>query len=469
MDYLPLFFHLQNQCCLLIGGGESALCKARLLAQAGAYIRVVAPRIDAELEELIETSQGEIHREVYREEFLQQCVLVISAIENLAINKQIFTHCRQRHLPINVVDNPKLCTVIMPAIVDRNPLLIGISSGGQAPVLTRILRSRLESLLPAAYGQLATFAKGLRERVKTSITNPELRRRFWEKTLQGPAAEQVFLGQIEKAEQTMEKELQNAKTQQTLGEVYLVGVGPGDPDLLTFKALRLMQQAEVILYDRLISPPILDKVRRDAERIYVGKKRETQALSQQKINRMLLELARQGKRVLRLKSGDPFIFGRGGEEIELLAEHNIPFQVVPGITAASGCACYAGIPLTHRDYAQSVRFITGHIRQGELNLPWSEMLDPRQTLVFYMGLLGLGTISAELLSQGRSPQTPVALIEKGTTPEQTVHITNLQTLPHLTAQYEIHAPTLLIIGDVVQLHEKLNWDAFIAKNRVDTE
>lgn len=456
MDYLPLFFDLREQWCLLVGGGAVATRKARLLSKAGARIRVVAPDIEAELEALALASGGECLKSTYAPESLQDCVLVVSATDDEAVNKTVADDCRARRLPVNVVDSPALCTVITPAIVDRNPLLIGISSGGEAPVLARLVRTQLEQSLPGAYGRLASLASRFRQRVKHAFSDQEQRRRFWERMLGGVVAEKVFAGNEDEADALMNKALATPE-EPMFGEVYLVGAGPGDPDLLTFKALRLMQRAEVVLYDRLVSPPILDMVRRDAERIYVGKRRNQHAVEQTAISQMLVDLAKQGKRVLRLKGGDPFIFGRGGEEIELLAENHIPFQVVPGITAASGCASYAGIPLTHRDHAHSVRFVTGHMKDENTSLHWPDLVHAEQTLVFYMGLANIRTICESLIAHGKDAETPAALIEKGTTPDQQVHISTLATLPNYVAGREIHAPTLLIIGGVVSLHDKLAW------------
>jgi uroporphyrin-III C-methyltransferase/precorrin-2 dehydrogenase/sirohydrochlorin ferrochelatase len=334
--------------------------------------------------------------------------------------------------------------------------VIAISSGGDAPVLARLVRAKLESWIPATYGQLAQLAQRFRARVKTRFADLQARRIFWEEVFQGEVAEKVFSGQPQAAEQLLEAKL-TSETATFRGEVYLVGAGPGDPDLLTFRALRLMQQADVVLYDRLVAPTILDMCRRDADRIYVGKRRAEHAVPQDDLNRLLVKLAREGKRVLRLKGGDPFIFGRGGEEIEELAAEGIPFQVVPGITAASGCAAYAGIPLTHRDHAQSVRFVTGHLKDGSADLPWTDLVAPGQTLVFYMGLVGLPTICEQLIAHGKDPATPAALVQQGTTLNQRVFTGTLQDLPQLVAEHEVHAPTLVIVGEVVALREKLAW------------
>ncbi|MEY4589256.1 MAG: Siroheme synthase, partial [Pseudomonadota bacterium] len=419
MDYLPLFHRLQGRTCLLVGGGVIALRKARLLVSAGAKVRLVSLSVLPELTELITAKGGEIIISAYCVEHIKNCVLVICATDNTCVNEQVSADCFAINLPVNVVDSPALCSVITPAIVDRSPLMIAFSSGGEAPVVARMLRAKIESLIPATYGRLAQLASKFREPVKQKFNDGDQRRRFWEHILTGSIGEMFLSGQEQKAEHELIAQL-NQPELAPQGEVYLVGAGPGDPDLLTFKALRLMQQAEVVLYDRLVSEPIMNLVRRDAERIYVGKKRQDHAMQQTEINQLLLDLALQGKRVLRLKGGDPFIFGRGGEEIELLAAAGIPFQVVPGITAASGCAAYAGIPLTHRDYAQSVRFITGHLKDGSFQLPWPELISNEQTLVFYMGLVSLPVICAELINHGKPAETPCALIEKGTRPEQKV-------------------------------------------------
>jgi uroporphyrin-III C-methyltransferase/precorrin-2 dehydrogenase/sirohydrochlorin ferrochelatase len=441
---------------LVVGGGEVALRKARLLADAGACLRVVAPSIDQSLVALVADSGGESRARNYTADDLHGCVLVIAATDSEPTNAQVSADARTIGIPVNVVDAPELCSVIFPAIVDRSPLMIAVSSGGDAPVLARLMRARIETWIPAAYGQLAGLARRYRARVKARFANVQQRRIFWEEVFQGPIAEQALSGRQAQAEQLLEEKLAGAR-EQLLGEVYLVGAGPGDPDLLTFRALRLMQQADVVLYDRLVAPAILELCRRDADRIYVGKQRANHALPQEQINQQLVALAKQGKRVLRLKGGDPFIFGRGGEEIEELAANGVPFQVVPGITAASGCAAYAGIPLTHRDHAQSVRFVTGHLKDGSCDLPWAELAAPAQTLVFYMGLVGLPVICEQLIAHGRAASTPAALVQQGTTRNQRVFAATLADLPGRVATEQVQAPTLLIVGEVVQLREKLAW------------
>ncbi|EKT4457232.1 siroheme synthase CysG [Pseudomonas sp. TYF_15] len=456
MDYLPLFHKLQGGRVLVVGGGEIALRKARLLADAGGVLRVVAPDVDGQLAALAREGGGEVLVRGYQAADLVGCRLVIAATDDPGLNAQVSSDAQALSLPVNVVDAPALCTVIFPAIVDRSPLVIAVSSGGDAPVLARLIRAKLEAWIPSAYGELAGLAARFRHKVKSLYPDVNQRRGFWETVFQGPIAERQLAGQGAEAERLLQAMVDGAPVQQG-GEVYLVGAGPGDPDLLTFRALRLMQQADVVLYDRLVAPAIIDMCRRDAERIYVGKRRADHSVPQDQINRLLVDLARQGKRVLRLKGGDPFIFGRGGEEIEELAGHGIPFQVVPGITAASGCSAYGGIPLTHRDYAQSVRFVTGHLKDGTSNLPWNDLVAPAQTLVFYMGLVGLPTICAELIRHGRAASTPAALVQQGTTRNQRVFTGTLADLPDLVAQHEVHAPTLVIVGEVVQLRDKLAW------------
>lgn len=457
MDFLPLFHNLEGRHVLIVGGGAVALRKASLLVTVGAKLHVIAEHIKPELIELLANHKGSYAEQAYQSIALNKYVLVIVATNNPQLNKQIADQARQSNVAVNVVDNLQLSSVIFPAIIDRSPIMIAVSTGGGSPVLARLLRTKLESLLPNNYAKLAMLAKKFRDKVKSHFSYPEQRRIFWEKILQGPVAEQALAGQLQQAEQQLQNLLDNCHDTSPQGEVYLIGAGPGDPDLLTFKALRLMQQADVILYDRLITPAILKLCRRDAEHIYVGKKRNQYALPQEEINNLLVSLAKEGKRVARLKGGDPFIFGRGSEEIASLAELQIPFQVVPGITAASGCAAYAGIPLTHRDYAQSVRFVTGHLQDNNIDLPWQELVTPGQTIVFYMGLVGLPIICQKLIEFGRDASTPIALIAQGTTVSQVVYTGILASFASQIANVEIHAPTLLIVGEVVQLRAQLAW------------
>lgn len=456
MDYLPISLKLQNEPVVLIGAGTVATRKARLLLAAGANLTVVAPEITTELESLLAESGGIWQQSRYRESDLHGRKLVVAATPNRATNEQVHRDATALNLPVNVVDSPALCSFIFPSIVDRSPLTIAISSSGKSPVLARFLRRKIEALVPAAYGRLADFAGRMRDTVKQGIPAETPRRLFWEQAIDGVIAEQVMVGNEGRAEELLRQRLTESDDLYR-GEVYLVGAGPGDPDLMTFKAVRLLQSADVVLYDRLVAPAIVDMARRDAQRIYVGKARADHAVPQQEINQMLVDLALEGKRVIRLKGGDPFIFGRGGEEIELLAQQQIPFQVVPGITAASGAACYSGIPLTHRDYAQSVRFITGNLKNGQLELDWEQYRSTTETLVFYMGLQGLPVICEQLQAAGRVPQTPVALVERASTPDQRVLTGTLETMTEIVEAQRPRAPTLIVIGDVVRLHDSLAW------------
>ena len=458
MKYLPIFYDLSVCPCLVVGAGEIAARKVRQLRKAEASVIVVAPKICKELKELAESKEINYISEKFSEELLGDKMLVIAATNDEEVNKKISELAKAQNIPVNVVDNPDLCSFIMPSIVDRDPVQIAISTGGASPVLARLLRARLESLIPASYGRLAQLMARFRGHVKQRYPNMQERRRFWEHILQGPVAEMIYAGQDEAALKALEKTLEKEESViDKTGEVYLVGAGPGDPDLINFRALRLMQQAEVVLYDRLVAPEIVDLCRKDAERIYVGKKRDQHALPQEDISRLLVDLAKQGKRVLRLKGGDPFIFGRGGEEIELLSAENIPFQVIPGITAASGCASYAGIPLTHRDYAHTCVFVAGHLKDGSMDLNWDTLIQPRQTIAVYMGIMGLEELCRELIARGMSEQMPAALVQQGTTHKQKVYIGNLGNLPDFPKQNDIKPPTMIIIGEVVKCHEKLSW------------
>jgi len=458
MQYLPIFIQIKNRPCLVVGGGSIAARKVALLRKAQANVTVVSPELCNELEQLkaeglIQHLAGE-----FEDSYLEECVVVIAATDQRPVNEHVSELAHALRLPVNVVDNPDLCSFIMPSIIDRSPVVIAISTGGSSPVLARLIRTKLEGSIPAAYGRLASLVEGFRDKVKASFPNVESRRGFWENILEGKVAELVFTGHEDEAKQVLDKAIETqAEKPEMPGEVFLVGAGPGDPDLLTFRALRLMQQADVVVYDRLVSPAIMEMVRRDAEIVYVGKERDKHTMQQENINQLLVRLAKEGKRVLRLKGGDPFIFGRGGEEIELLAEEGIAFQVVPGITAANGCSSYAGIPLTHRDYAQSCVFVTGHLKDGSIDLNWKALAHPHQTVVFYMGLHGAPTLCKEMVAHGLPASTPVALVEQGTTPQQRVYIATLDTLLDVIASKDIKPPTLIIVGEVVTLHEKLSW------------
>ncbi len=457
MNYLPIFLKLAEQPCAVIGGGEVAARKVSLLLGAGARVTVTAPQLCEALTALV--AQGRVtHRAAeFSASALDAMALVIAATDDRAVNAEVSRLAQSQRIPVNVVDDPQLCSFILPAIVDRSPVVIAVSTGGASPVLARLLRARLEALIPSAYGQLAGLAQRFRDQVKHLLPAPA-RRPFWERVLQGPIAELVFSGRLPQAERLLAQSLdESAQRGPAPGEVYLVGAGPGNPDLLTFAALRLMQQADVVLYDNLVSPAIVDLTRRDAQRIYVGKQRANHTMRQEQINELLVELAKQGKRVLRLKGGDPYVFGRGGEEIETLAASGVRFQVVPGITAACGVAAYAGIPLTHRDYAQSCVLVTGHLKDGSMNLDWHGLARPRQTVVVYMGLVGLEALCAQLIAHGMPPDMPAAVVQQATLPEQRVITAALSELPGVVAAAGLRPPTLVIVGDVVRLRDQLNW------------
>jgi uroporphyrin-III C-methyltransferase / precorrin-2 dehydrogenase / sirohydrochlorin ferrochelatase len=458
MNMTPIFARLADQPVLLVGAGMVARRKASALARGGAKLIVVAPDVSPDIEAIVAESGGEIHRQPYDESFMEGVHWVIAATDSAAVNVDVYHHAVARKAQINVVDRPDLCSFTLPSVVHRDPLLIAIGSGGASPVLTRMIRTRIESAIPARFGDLANVMAKFRQQVKQRLPHLTLRRRLWQNVVDGPVAEAVFSGNPTLAERLLVESIEAAEQQTSLpGEVFLVGAGPGDPDLLTIKALRCMQLADVVLYDNLVSQAILDLTRADAERIYVGKRANLHAMPQEQISQFLVDLAKAGKRVLRLKGGDPFIFGRGGEEIDLLAQHRIPFQVVPGVTAAAGCGAYAGIPLTHRDCAQSVRFITGHLARDESELPWEELVQPFQTVVFYMGLLGLPKIVQQLQAHGLPKTHPIALIEKGTLPEQRVVCGSLADIVAKVDAAQIAGPTLIIMGDVVALRDKLKW------------
>ena len=454
MDYLPIFCRLDNKPVLLVGGGEVAERKARLLLDAGAQLTVVAPELDPELAELAANGSIEWLAGEFAPAQLAGKWLVVAATDRREVNALVYQSANQARIFANVVDDPKRSSFIMPSIIDRSPLMVAISSGGKAPVLARLLREKLEALLPQHLGAVAPFAGSLGERVKARFTSRGERRRFWERLLGADRLGQALArGDSASANQLADGLF--AEESKAHGEVVLVGAGPGDPGLLTLHALRQMQQADVVVYDRLVSDDVMALVRRDAKRIFVGKQAGNHCVPQEGINQLLLEEAKKGQRVVRLKGGDPFIFGRGGEELETLVGSGIGFQVVPGITAASGCAAYAGIPLTHRDHAQSVRFVTAHGKGGARDLDWPLLAKDKQTLVFYMGLSSCATIREQLLTHGKAGDTPVALIERGTQPSQRVIRGTLDQLPELAVGVE--SPALIMVGSVVTLADQLAW------------
>ena len=455
MQYLPLFVKLTDKPVLIVGGGSVALRKAGTLLSAGAKLTVVAPEFASEFVQWQREGNAELIEGYFSPELLDGKLLVIAATDNDEVNASVFDAATARNMLVNTVDDQPKCGFIFPSIIDRSPILIAISSFGTAPVLARRLREKLEALLPQHLGPLAELVGRFRDRVKAKIKGFAARRQFWEQVFDSDVVRDVQANQLQSAAQRLEQLLE--KPQRQSGEVYVVGAGPGDPELLTLKALQLMQQADVVVYDYLVSPQIMELVRRDAERICVGKKAGDHSVPQQDTNQLLVDLALSGKKVCRLKGGDPFIFGRGGEEIQALLPHRIAFQVVPGVTAAAGCAAYAGIPLTHRDYAQSVQFITGHCRSDGSEPDWASMQSANQTLVIYMGLMKSAHIQQKLISAGRSADTPVAIVENGSRSDQRVVTGSLQQLALLIEQHQLQSPALLIIGDVVKLQQDLHW------------
>jgi uroporphyrin-III C-methyltransferase / precorrin-2 dehydrogenase / sirohydrochlorin ferrochelatase len=457
MQALPIFFNIQNRHCIVIGGGDVAMRKVSMLLKASAAITLYSPEICHELQDLVDAQKIKFVQTNFAPNQLQGACMVIAATDDEAVNEAVSIAAKAQNIPVNVVDAPALCTFTMGSIIDRSPVVIAISSEGNAPVLARYIRAKIETMLPATYGRIADIAGEFREQVKAKFATTQARRIFWEGVLQGSFVERVLSGQEQAAREQLSDLINDADATKNQGEVFLVGGGPGDPDLLTFRALRLMQQCDVCVYDKLVSPEVMELVRRDAELIFVGKSRDQHTMPQEEINELLAKLALSGKRVLRLKGGDPFIFGRGGEEIETLMQHGVPFQVVPGITAANGVSSYAGIPLTHRDYAQACLFITGHLKDGTLDLDWVAMSRPRQTVVIYMGLVGLKEICEKLIEHGVPATMPVAVVQQGTTQRQKVVTATLADLAEKVALAEMKPPCLTIVGEVVQLREKLNW------------
>ncbi|WP_352337775.1 siroheme synthase CysG [Psychrobacter sp. 16-MNA-CIBAN-0192] len=481
MNTFPLFFKLENRKVLIVGGGDVALRKADLLRRAGACITILAPSICAELQALLTNDSSDNKHELiyknYDKSYMTGSRVIIAATDDEALNHQIHADATELNIPVNVVDTPHLCDFIFPAIVDRNPIVIGISSNGKAPVLARLLRARLETLIPQGYGKLAKLAGEFRHEVKAKIPTLTGRRQFWERAFEGKVSELMFAGNEAQAAAQLQADLDHTAAQisknlepqeepkneaiqsqtQPVGEVYIVGAGPGDPELLTFKALRLMQQADIVFYDALVSPQVLDLCRRDADKVYVGKKRSNHAVAQLGINELLVNAAKEGRRVVRLKGGDPFIFGRGGEEIESLRAHHIPYQVVPGITAANAAASYAGIPLTHRDHSQSVRFVTGFLKAGAPNGNFKNFLNTDETVVFYMGLHSLARLTEGLIDAGRAADTPIAIVSNASMTNQQVLTGTIGTIVALQEQAQLPTPALLIMGDVVALHHDLAW------------
>src|SRR3984885_13001546 len=458
VKYFPVFFDLQGLHVLVVGGGEVALRKVSLLERTGAVITVVAPRIATGLQERGAAGTIKLVAREFVPEDLDGARLVVVATSRRAVNRFIAKLSDARAIPVNVVDDREASRFIVPAIVDRDPIMVAISTGGTSPVLARRLRERLEAFLPKRLGDLAMWLRGLRKTSRDRLRDTDERRRFFEAVVDGPAARRFIDGDPHGALQIAQRLLATTSTApRAAGEVTLVGAGPGDPELLTLKALRALQDADVILHDRLVSAQVLDMARRDAERICVGKAAGNVGSTQEEINQLLVEHARQGKRVVRLKGGDAFIFGRGGEELEALRSAQIGYSVIPGVTAAIGAAAYAGIPLTHRDFAHSVTFVTGHANQDGREPDWAALAKPGNTAVFYMGLARIEHIAAQLTRHGAAGSTAAAVIAQGTLDNQRVIAGTLATIAAEAVRARVESPALLIVGDVVSLHASLAW------------
>ena len=460
MKYFPFFLQLDQLPCLIVGGGSVAERKLDLLIKAKADITVISLEFSDYILDLAKTHNIRCIKKEYSNKILEENKynFVISATNDVSLNERVAKDCKKYNIIVNVVDQPEICDFIFPSILERGDITVAVSTGGASPVLARVLRTKLETMVPGSYGKLAEIVSANRIKVREKMKKFSSNKIFWEKMLNGKFLELVLSGKIDEAKSFLDEQIDNFDEDiANQGEVYLVGAGPGDPDLLTFKALRLMQQADIALYDRLVHPSIVDLIRRDATKIYVGKERDNHVVRQEEINELLVKYAKEGKKVLRLKGGDPFIFGRGGEEIETLADEKIAFQVVPGITSASGCSTYSGIPLTHRDYAQSCIFVTGHLKKGKLELDWEKLIQENQTIVFYMGLVSIDIICEQLIQHGLSELTPCALIQQGTTNTQKEYISILKDMPTVVKTKKPKAPTIFIIGGVVTLRDKLKW------------
>lgn len=463
MSYLPLLIDCRRRPVLIVGGGETAARKAQSLIRAGARLSLVAEQIVPAMQQMVEQDGIQWQRRRFtesdiRHDFLANFFLVCAVASDAGLNNQIASCCRAHGVLVNHAGEHRHGDVVMPALVRHGPIGVAVSIDDGLPSLTAQIAGYIGGSLPHAYSRLAELALSVRDRVRLSYPDLQSRRRFWQRVLYGHAARLVFAGNLDAARREVESLLNKEESaDEKQGEVYLVGAGPGDPELLTVKALRLIQQAEVVVYDRLVSKEVMALLPESAEKIYAGKERSRHALPQQSINRLLVELAHAGKRVMRLKGGDPFTFGRGGEEVQTLLSEHVPFQLIPGITAASGCAAYAGIPLTHRDYAHACIFVAGYLKDGSVDLDWEILARPKQTVVFYMGSQVLAVICEQLIRHGMPADTPAALISHGTLPTQRVLAGSLESLPNQLKTHQVNPPTLIIVGEVVKMHKVLRW------------
>lgn len=455
MKRFPLFVNLDKLPVLVVGGGEIAERKINLIIKANAKVEVLARKFSPNVENLINKNKlKKIKSNLDISTLDSNYSLIIAATDNKQINKKLFNFANKNNILINVVDQPDLCTCTFGSIVERGDLVVAISTGGNAPVFARNLREKFETLLPQSTKQLIDFSASIREKVMSSFSQFNKRRIFWELFFDAFAAKKnITKSNLTTLTNQLIKTLKNKHS----GEVFLVGAGPGDPELLTLRALHLIQKADVCIYDNLVSKEILELVRRDAHMIYAGKLRNNHTIEQKEINQLLVNYAKKGLRVLRLKGGDPFMFGRGGEEISELMTQKIKFQVVPGITAASGVSAYAGIPLTHRDYSQSCIFITGHEKNGKLNINWSNLIHENQTIVIYMGLNSLPIIVQNLIDSGMRKNMPIALVQEGTTEKQKVMVSTISRVISKTLKSDIQSPVIIIIGEVVKLRKTIKW------------
>jgi uroporphyrin-III C-methyltransferase/precorrin-2 dehydrogenase/sirohydrochlorin ferrochelatase len=458
VDYFPAFLNLEDKSCLLVGGGTVAARKAEILLSAGARLTVVAPSLGSKLGRLAETGRITYRQRRFAANDVNGHWLVVNASDDTEVAREVFDAANDAGIFCNSVDDKTHCSYVSPAIVDRNPVIVAVSTGGSSPLLARKIRAQIETVLPARLGQLARLASDWRNRAKTRISDFLGRRRFWERVFEGGVAEDVLAGRMQSANRNIAALLETASQKvKPEGEAWLVGAGPGDPSLLTLRALQLMQRADIVVHDRLVSQEVLALVRRDAELVSVGKTPGCRSTTQEEINDLLIRLVREGKRVCRLKGGDPFIFGRGGEEIRALADAGLRYQVVPGITAAAGCAAYAGIPLTHRELAQSVVLLTAHGKNSVDRLDWPSLARDRQTLALYMAVRRFAEIRSKLIEYGRSPDTPIAIIENGTSDNQRIIHGHLEDLVDLADQKDIVAPALLLVGEVAELGIGREW------------